>query len=279
MTYSALRGGLSDDGKLVSLEHKVISPSYFDSFRDFEQDKVDVIMVEGIGHQAYQIPNLKTSWVKADNHIPVGAWRSVTSSTLTFAHECFLDEMAHRAGIDPLQFRLDMLPRESDTRRILEALRAKSQWDQPLAPNRARGVAQWEFFSGHTAHVVEITLLENGRVQIDRVVVVIDLGEVVNPDTVKAQVEGSVVMALGAATQPGITFSGGRVVPGNFGDNPIPRIPEVPRVEVHILAEGGKIKGVGEAGLPPFAPALANAIFAATGKRLRRMPFDLTVTG
>lgn len=145
-----------------------------------------------------------------------------------------------------------------------------------LAPKgKGRGIAQWEFFAGLCAQVVEVTYNADKSIKVDKVIAVIDLGEVVNPDNVKNQVEGAIVMALGAATKPGITFKNGKVMQHNFYDNPLVRINEMPAIEVYILAEGGKVKGVGELGLPPFAPALANAIFAATGKRIRKMPFGL----
>ncbi len=276
MTFSKLKGGFSADGKLVDFEHKVISPSYFESMRsDFDKTKVDPIMVEGIGEQAYEIPNLKTSYVRADCHIPVAAWRSVTSSTLSFAHECFIDELAFKAKKDPFDFRLSLLTKPSDLKRVLLKLREVSHWDKPLAKGKGRGVAQWEFFAGLCAHVVEVSYLADKSIKVDKVIAVIDLGEVVNPDNVKNQVEGSIVMALGAAIKPGITLKNGKTMQHNFYDNPLIRINEMPEIEVHILTHGGKIKGVGEPGLPPFAPALANAIFAATGKRIRKMPFSL----
>lgn len=276
MTFSQLKGGFSEDGKLVAFEHKVISPSYQESMRtDFDKTKVDKTMVEGIGEQAYEIPNIKTSFVRADFHIPVAAWRSVTSSTISFPHECFIDELAYKAKKDPLDFRLELLSKPSDTKRVLLKLREVSNWDKPLPKNKGRGVAQWEFFAGLCAQAVEVTYNEDKSIKVDKVYVVIDLGEVVNPDNVKNQVEGAIVMALGAAIKPGITFEKGVTMQHNFYDNPLIRINEVPEVEVHILAEGGKVKGVGEPGLPPFAPALANAIFAATGKRIRKMPFDI----
>jgi isoquinoline 1-oxidoreductase beta subunit len=276
MTFSLLKGSFSAEGKLVALQHKVISPSYLESMRsDFDKTRVDPIMVEGIGEQPYEIPNLKTTYVRADFHVPVAAWRSVTSSTLAFSHECFMDELAHKAKKDPLDFRLELLSKNSDTKRVLLKLREVSNWDKRLPKGKGRGVAQWEFFAGLCAQVVEVTCHPDKSIKVDKVVAVIDLGEVVNPDNVKNQVEGAVVMALGAATKPGITLENGKVVQSNFHDNPLVRINEVPEIEVHILAEGGKVKGVGEPGLPPFAPALANAIFAATGKRIRKMPFDL----
>ncbi|MBS1522342.1 MAG: xanthine dehydrogenase family protein molybdopterin-binding subunit [Bacteroidetes bacterium] len=280
MTFSQLSGTFSDDGKLVAFKHKVISPSYQESVRkDFDKTKVDGTMVEGIGEQDYEIPNIKTSYVRADYHVPVAAWRSVTSSTLAFAHECFIDELAVKAGKDPLDFRMELLSQPSDTKRIFQKLRELSGWDEPLPKNKGRGVAQWKFFAGQCAQAVEVSYDPALKtVKIDKVTAVIDLGEVVNPDNVKNQTEGAVVMALTAAIKPGITFKDGKVVESNFYDNPVLRMNEMPVVNVHVLAEGGKIKGVGEPGLPPFAPALANAIFAATGKRIRKMPFDLKIS-
>ncbi len=279
MTFSQLSGGFSEDGKLLAFRHKVISPSYFESFSDsYDKTKVDTIMVEGIAEQEYEIPNIKTSFVRADYHVPVAAFRSVTSSTLAFAHECFMDELANKVGKDPFDFRLSLLTKPSDTKRVLQKLREVSNWDTPLAKGKGRGVAQWSFFAGLCGHVVEVTYNEATKtIKIDKVTAVIDLGEVVNPDNVKNQTEGAIIMALTAAIKQGITLKNGVVEQNNFYDNEMIRINETPEIEVHILAEGGKVKGVGEPGFPPFAPALANAIFAATGKRIRKMPFELEV--
>jgi len=276
MTFSQLKGGIND-GKLVMLQHKVISPSYSEAMRPgFDIKTVDGTMVEGIGEQAYEIPNLKTSYVRAEFHVPVAAWRSVTSSTLAFAHECFMDELAHKAGKDPLDFRLSLLTKDSDLKKVLLKLKECSGWDKPLPKNKARGLAQWEFFAGLCAQAVEVTYKTDRSIKVDKVYAVIDLGVAVNPDNVKNQVEGAIVMALGAATKPGITLKSGIVQQHNFYDSPLPRIHEIPDIDIYILTDGGKLKGVGEPGVPPFAPALANAIFAATGKRIRKMPFDIS---
>ena len=277
MTFSAMRAGLTATGKPVALQHKVISPSLDATLgRPRDATKADKTMTEGTGEQRYEIPNLETRYVYAESQIPMAAWRAVTSTTLAFAQECFLDEMAHKAGQDPFNYRMALLTAETDTKRVLTKLREVSRWDTPLPPGRARGVAQWEFFAGLAAQVVEVSKQKDGTVRVNKVYCVIDLGTVVNPDMVRAQVEGAIVMGLVAATKDGITFADGQAQQANFDTNRMLRIHEMPAVEVHILAEGGPtIKGVGEPALPPLAPALANAIFALTGNRIRRLPVDL----
>lgn len=278
MTFSALKAALDADNKPVAFQHKVIAPSIGDSSNaNYDKTRSDGGMTEGISEQAYEIPNMKNLYVHADMHVPLAAWRAVTSTTLAFSHECFIDEMAVKAGADPLAFRLSMLEgKSSDTKRVLLKLKEVSNWEKPLPQGWGRGVAQWEFFAGLGGNVVEVSTKGAG-VQIEKIYAVIDLGTVVNPDTVEAQVEGAIVMAITAAIKGGIQIENGRTLQSNYHNNPLLRISEVPPIEVHILAEGGeKIKGVGEPGLPPLAPALCNAIFAATGKRIRRLPFDIT---
>jgi len=276
MTFSKMIGGLSDKNQLVSFQHKVISPGFMDSaMPNWDKTKLDSMMTEGISAQEYDIPNMKNSFVFADYHVPMAAWRSVTSSTLAFAHECFIDELAHKAKKDPLDFRIDLQSTNTDTKRVLKKLREITNWDKPLPAGKARGVAQWDFFAGLSAQAVEVSLAKNGAVSVDKVYVVIDLGTVVNPDNVKAQVEGAVLMALSAAIHPAITLKNGVVEQKNFDTTPVTRMSEAPEVIVEIITEGAKIKGVGEPGLPPFAPALGNAIFALTKKRLRKLPLEI----
>lgn len=281
MTFSAMKGGLSADGKAIAFQHKVVSPSINATKNaNYDKTKVDRTMTEGISSQAYEFPNMKNRFVLADIHIPMQPWRSVGSSTLAFAHECFIDEMAVAAHKDPMAFRLDLLTKESDTKRVLNKLKEVSNWEKPLPKGWGRGVAQYSFFAGLAGNVVEVSTLKTGAIRIEKIWSVIDLGTVVNPDTVRAQVEGAIVMALVATTKDAITFEKGQSIQTNFHNNRMLRINEMPPIEVHILAEGGPvIKGVGEPGLPPLAPALCNAVFAATGKRIRKLPFDMTKPG
>src|SRR5579859_3577033 len=194
MTFSAMKGAVSADGKALAFQHKVISPSINATKSDkYDKTKPDRSMTEGISDQKYEFPNLHTAYVFADIHIPMQPWRSVTSSTLAFAHECFLDEMAAAAGKDPLQFRLDLLTKDSDTKRVLTKLKEVSHWDHPLPKGRGRGIAQYKFFAGLCGNVIEVSTRKDGGIKIEKVISVIDLGTVVNPDMVKAQVEGAIV--------------------------------------------------------------------------------------
>ena len=276
MTYSAMKGGLSAAGKVIAFQHKVISPSLDASDHEtVDKTKPDRNMTEALCDQKYEIDHLKVSYVNADSHIPFAAWRAVTSTTLAFANECFIDELAVKSGRDPMAFRLSLLTKDSDTKNVLLKLGEVSRWDRSLPDGWGRGVAQYEFFAGLAGYVVEVSKRGQG-VKIENVFAVIDLGTVVNPDTVKGQVEGAATMALSAAIKNGITFANGATVETNYNNNPIVRIHEMPVIEVHILANGGTtIKGVGEPGLPSFAPALCNAIYSATGKRIRKLPFDI----
>jgi isoquinoline 1-oxidoreductase beta subunit len=274
MTYSAMKGALSENGQAVAFQHKVIAPT-LDMRKDYDKTKADRTMTEGISEQKYEIEHMKNVYVHHYLHVPLAAWRAVTSTTLAFAHECFIDEMAVKAKKDPLAFRLGMLTKDSDTKNVLNKLKEVSNWDKHLPTGWGRGIAQYEFFAGLGGYVIEVSKKGTG-IKIEKVYAVIDLGTVVNPNTVEAQVQGAAVMALTAAIKGGITFENGQTVQSNYHNNQLVRINEMPKVEVHILANGGpRIKGVGEPGLPAFAPALCNAIFAATGKRIRRLPFDI----
>jgi isoquinoline 1-oxidoreductase beta subunit len=220
------------------------------------------------------IANLSIADVPFETPIPTMWWRSVYASTNGFAYESFLDELAVQAGKDPLEFRRQYL-KEERLQKQIDKMQEVSGWKN-RKPREGYGTAMTECFGSTVGHVVKVSKNPGGGVKIDHVWVVIDCGWYVNPDTIKAQVEGSVIMALGAATLHEINFEDGKVVQKNFYDYAMPRIYHIPPIEVHIMENDADAGGVGEPGLPAFAPALTNAIFDLTGKRIRKLPFDLT---
>ncbi|MCF0071234.1 molybdopterin-dependent oxidoreductase [Dyadobacter sp. CY261] len=229
---------------------------------------------EGLLHPYRKgIPHYSFGGAGTHSPIPVMWWRSVYASTNGFACESFIDEMAHLAGKDPLQFRRDHLP---DTRyqALVDKMAELTNWSS-RSSKQGWGVAFTECFTGICGHAVKVMRNAEGKVRIEKVIALMDCGWYVNPDTIRAQVEGSIVMALGAATTHATTFGDGKAVQQNFDSYPMPRITDIPPIEVHIMENDEKPGGVGEPGLPPFAPALANAIFDLTGQRVRRLPFSL----
>lgn len=220
------------------------------------------------------IKNLSFADVPFETPIPIMWWRSVYASTNGFAFESFMDELAAAAGKDPLEMRKQYLKDERVQKQI-DKLMEVSGWKQ-RTKNEGYGVAITECFDSTVGQVVKVSRHADGIVHIDQVWAVMDCGWYVNPDTIKAQVEGSIIMALGAATIHEITFADGLVEQKNFYAYKMPRITDAPPIEVHIMEVDAKAGGVGEPGLPPFAPALTNAIFDLTGKRIRKLPFDLT---
>ncbi|HKJ46210.1 MAG TPA: xanthine dehydrogenase family protein molybdopterin-binding subunit [Balneolales bacterium] len=275
-TVSSLKGGVDNTGKLVAFQHKVVAPSINDSMSGgpINGGKVDRGAMEGITDSPYEIPNLKIHNIYAESPVAISWWRSVYASTTSFAQESFVDEMAHVAGKDPLQFRIDMIHENKRMKNLYEFLREKSGWNKTLPDGWGKGVAAIEFFAGRAGHVVYVSKKGAG-VKIERIVSAIDCGRAVNPDNVKAQVEGSIVMALTAALKDEITLYNGKVLQSNFDSYRMMRINEIPPIEVYIVPSTDKPDGVGEPGLPTLAPALGNAIFDATGKRIRKLPFNI----
>ena len=219
------------------------------------------------------IKNLSFADVPFETPIPVMWWRSVYASTNGFAFESFIDELAAQAGKDPLAFRRQHLMQDARTQRLLDKLEEISGWK-----NRGKGygVAITECFASTVGHVVKVSKNSEGGIKIDKVWTVMDCGWYVNPDTINAQIEGSIVMALGAATKHETLFEAGKAVQRNFYNYPMPMMADMPEIEVHIMENDEKAGGVGEPALPPFAPALTNAIFDLTGKRIRKLPFDMS---
>lgn len=276
-SLNRLSGGLDETNKLLAFQHKVIAPSYEHSLRGASQtEKIDPPWImEPIGKPFYDTPNFSSRYVWVDaTPIPLMWWRSVYSSTNVFGQECFMDELATEAGINPVDFRLQMLENQPKYKQLLIFLRDKAAWNQPLPDNWGRGIAITHCFESTAGQVIEVSK-NNGQIKIERVVTAIDCGIALNPDNVKAQCEGSVIMGLTAALKDGLTFENGRVKESNFHDYRVLRITETPKMETFILPSNEPPTGVGEPALPTVAPALANAIFDLTGKRFRKLPIDL----
>jgi isoquinoline 1-oxidoreductase beta subunit len=229
--------------------------------------------VEGFVDMPYNVPNLRVECLLKNTHIPVMFWRSVGSSQNAFAMESFIDELAHEAGADPLQFRRSLLQGKPDFLHVLDVLEAKSDWGKKLPAGSGRGMAIHEAFGTIVAQAVEVAVSSQGKVKVERVVAVVDCGHVINPRLVEMQIESAVIYGLTAALYDEITIKDGRVEQSNFDDYPMVRMADTPKIETYLALSGGtRWGGIGEPGTPPIAPALANGIFAATGRRLRSLP-------
>lgn len=260
---------LNSEGKIDALEHKVIAQEIRNQTGD--NMKAGRQLMGGITTD-YLIPNLAVKGVLRKRHVPIAYWRAVYHSTNPFAHECFIDELAHQAKVDPLTFRLDMLDHPRFRRVLSEAGKA-TDWFSPREAGVGKGIAMVERSGAHFAMVAEVKQ-ENKNIVLKKVTTVLDLGICINPDTVKAQTEGSIVMGLGAV-YAGLTLKDGAMVEQNFDTYPLLSINQCPEIETIILDSDAPPDGAGESGLPTIAPALANAIFDLTGKRIRKLPMDL----
>ncbi|BBA34994.1 aerobic-type carbon monoxide dehydrogenase, large subunit CoxL/CutL-like protein [Methylocaldum marinum] len=272
--YDRLTAGLDAKGRLIAWSHTLVGQSIaigtpFESA--MIRDGVDVSSVEGAADLPYAIPNVRVDLHSPRLEIPVLWWRSVGHSHTAFVVESFIDEVAHAAGKDPYRFRRDLLAKHPRHRGVLELAAKKAGWGSSLPKGRGRGIAVHSSFGSYVAQVAEVSV-EDGQARAHRVVCAIDCGQVVNPDTIAAQMESGIVWALSAALHGEITLNKGEVEQSNFTDYPILRIDEMPVVEVHIVPSREPPSGVGEPGVPPLAPAVTNAVFAATGKRIRSLP-------
>jgi isoquinoline 1-oxidoreductase beta subunit len=267
-----LRGGVDAGGRLVAWHHRVRSPSIGRQlFGSSARAGGHPDVLEGAIGFPYGAGAVRIEAAIPEVGLRLGWWRSVYASQNAFPEECFMDELAGAAGKDPLAFRLDHLPRESRLRGALQLAADKAGWGKPLPAGRGRGIACHTSFGSHVAEVADVSV-EKGRLRVHRVVAAVDLGIALNPDSVEHQVEGAIVYGLSAVLRGEITLSKGAVVQGNFDDYEPLRIDEMPAVEVHLVPSREPPGGIGEPGLPPLAPAVANALFAATGRRVRRLP-------
>ncbi len=270
-TYNRLTAGLDAQNKPVAWMHHIVAPPILVKFGPL-QNGLDRTLIDGASDLPYAIPNVFVDQVAADLPVPLGFWRSVGASQNAFVVECFMDELAAAARRDPYEFRRELLQAKPRHLRVLELAATKAGWGAPLPPGRGRGIAISEWEPTTCAEVAEVSVAADGTVRVHRVVCAVDCGPVVNPDTIEAQMQGGVVFGLSAALYGEITIDKGRVQQGNFNDYPMLRIPEMPVVEVHIVPSTDALGGIGEPSVPPIAPAVCNAIFAATGKRIRRLP-------
>ncbi|MFN8648294.1 MAG: molybdopterin cofactor-binding domain-containing protein, partial [Gemmatimonadales bacterium] len=275
MSVHRMAGGVGQDGKVTAWLHRVVAPSINDQrWPGSVKNALDNDAVDGAVDLHYQIPSLRVEYGMVKTPVPVSWWRSVYASQTCFANECFLDELAAAAGRDPLAVRRELLAHSPRHLAVLNLAAGKAGWGTVPA-GRAQGIAIHHFFSDAiVAEVAEVSV-EGGKVRVHKVTCAVDCGLAVNPSNVRYQIEGSVIYGLSAALYGEITVEGGKVKQSNFHDYPVLRMPEAPVVETHIVPSGEAPKGVGEPGLPPIAPAVANAVARLTGKPVRKLPIVL----
>lgn len=274
MSALRFRAGLDANGTPVALLNRSVTHSILSWFRpDAVQGGIDRTSVEGLRNMPYGFEHQRVEHLIKNTHVPVAFWRSVGSSQNAFALESFLDEIAHAGGKDPVELRRLLLKGHADWLHVLDTVAEKANWGKTLPQGTAQGVAIHESFGTIVAQVAEVAVSKRGEVRVERVVCAIDCGHVVNPLNVAEQMESGVVYGLTAAFYGQIRIDKGRAVEGNFDDYQMLRINQMPEVETHLALTGGdKWGGIGEPGVPPIAPAVCNAIFKITGKRVRALP-------
>ena len=280
MYFHKMQAGLDGDGKLIAWQHRIVGQSIMSDgpFQAFIQNGIDPTSVEGAATLPYAVPNLHVDLITTKVGVPVLWWRSVGSTHTAYSTEVLMDEVAHAAGQDPIAFRMSMLGDKPRHQAVLQKVKEASGWGETLEKGKGRGVAVAESFGSYVAQVVDVTV-DQGSIKVDRVICAVDCGTAVNPDVVKAQMEGGIGYGLGAILKGEITMKDGVVEQNNFDGFDVLHFDEMPKVEVHIISSKEGPTGVGEPGVPPIGPALANAVFAATGKRIRILPmskFDWT---
>jgi isoquinoline 1-oxidoreductase beta subunit len=264
------------DGKIVGWKYKVAGSAVIARWLPPAfQNGIDIDAVDSAVDMPYDIPNFHVEYVRAEPPaVPTGFWRGVGPNNNVFAIECFMDELARKAGKDPIDFRRAMLGKNPRPLAALNLVAEKSNWGQPLPARIGRGVSVQPSFGSFIATIVEAEVDEQGEVHLRRVTSAVDTGIAVNPDTIVAQLEGGLIFGLTAALYGEITIDKGRVQQSNFNDYRMLRIDQAPKIEVHVIESGEAPGGIGETGVTAGPPALRNAIYAATGVALRRLPID-----
>src|SRR6202165_3531828 len=239
----------------------------------FPPDKAEPPAIDGLVSNGYQVPNTRVELHLRNTHLPVWFYRAPGGNQHVFALESFLDEIASASGIDPYHMRRKLLEGKPDWLKVLDTATEKGDWGKPLPKGSGRGIAICNFVDSICAQVAEVTVKPNGDVKVNRVTVALDTRYMVNPQTIAEQAESSVIFGLTAALYGKITIKDGAAVQGNFDTYRMVRLAEAPKIDVHLVPSGGDIwGGAGEPAVPPIAAAVANAIFAATGKRIRTLP-------
>lgn len=270
-TYNRFSAAFDQAGRPVAWTHRIVAPSILLPKFGPLQNGIDRTSVEGAANVPYAIPNIQVEQTVADIPVPLGFWRSVGSSQNAFVTECFFDEVAHAAGRDPYELRRELLAGHPRHLKALDLVAEKAGWGRPLPAGRFRGIALAESFGSFVAEVAEVSMDDDGKARVHRVVCAVDCGPMVNLGQIEAQMEGGVVYGLSSLYQE-ISIEAGRVKQGNFHDYPVLRISDMPQVETYVVPSTDRQGGIGEPSVPPTAPAVCNAIFAATGKRIRKLP-------
>ncbi len=271
-SLNVMRAGLDAAGLPLVWTHVVSSPSILRRIAPYASKVItDPFATDGARQLPYDVPNVRVAWARADLPLPFGFWRSVGYSNNSYVVECFLDEVAAAGGFDPLELRRRLLSSKPRLRAVLELAAAKAGWGTPLPAGRARGIAIADSFGSVVAQVAEVSV-DGGEIRVHRVVVAYDAGAIVHPGIVDAQMQSGVVFGLTAAMRGRISVAGGAVATSNFHDYPLLRMKECPVIDVHRVPSDEEHGGIGEPGVPPIAPAVANAVFAATGRPVRRLP-------
>jgi isoquinoline 1-oxidoreductase beta subunit len=273
-----IRAGIDEAGRPTGWHHRIVGQSIVAGtpFSGMIKDGIDHTSVEGVAHMAYTMPARQVELHTTELPVPVLWWRSVGHTHSAFAVESTIDELAHAAARDPVEFRLDLLSEQPRHLAVLRLAAEKAGWGKPLSRGRGRGVAVHASFNSVVAEVAEVTVSQSGELTVDRVVVAVHCGLAVNPLNVENQIQSSIAFGLTAALYGEITLEEGRVQQSNFHDYRLLRLQDMPALEVYIVPSEEPPTGVGEPGVPPIAPAVANAVFAATGKRVRRLPMAHT---
>jgi isoquinoline 1-oxidoreductase beta subunit len=273
--YDRISGGLDKSGKIVAWTHRLVGSSVLARYAPglILADKIDPDAMDGIRQYPYDLQNVTADYVaKEPPGVPTGFWRGVSVTHNIFVMESFIDELAHAAVKDPVEFRKEHLSKDKRAKAALERVAKEAGWGNPMPAGKGRGVAVSRVWGSYLAMVAEVSVSKAGDIRVDRVLCAVDCGTAINPGHVKGQIEGGIIFGLAPVLLDAITIKNGRVEQSNFNDYRVIRMSDTPKIEVFVMDTGEAPSGIGETGTAMVGPAVANAIFAATGKRARKMP-------